>query len=250
MPVVKCTQSDDLLRSAVVLDLGDLRREGERIIGAARAEADQILALARSEAERLRREASDKGYAQGLARGMSDGRSKGEEAGRAQAFAEHQEQLDALLTRWNAGIERWEAERGRWMLEAREDVLRFACRFASRIVHRQIDLDPSIVVDQVAAALSLLTQPSRARVTVNPADVALIDAALPGLRQRLADAPEIEVAADDSISRGGCRVSAGRGVVDATIETQIDRLVDALLPRREPGPGGSDDATPRPETAP
>lgn len=231
MTVVKSIQTDDLLRSAVVLDLGDLRRQGERILAQARSEADQILAMARAEAERLKREAAGKGHAEGLARGLQEGHAKGEAAGRERAYAEQREQLAALLERWGAAVEHWEAERGRWMLEAREDVLRFACRFAERVVHRTVKLDPTIVVDQVATTLDLLMQPSRVRITVHPDDRPLVEAALPGLQRRIGEMAHLNLETDQAVERGGCVLGTDRGRVDATIERQIERIVDALLPR-------------------
>ena len=53
MPIVKKIHARELLRSAVVLDLGDVGREAADLIEVARNEAESLLADARIEAARL-----------------------------------------------------------------------------------------------------------------------------------------------------------------------------------------------------
>ena len=66
MPIVKNAQARELLGSAVVLDLADVRREAVDIVTSARLEADAIVDAARQEAARLTGIAAETGRTEGL----------------------------------------------------------------------------------------------------------------------------------------------------------------------------------------
>jgi flagellar biosynthesis/type III secretory pathway protein FliH len=239
MPVIKHANSDAAVRSAIVLDLGDLRRQGEVLIERARAEAERIIAEAQEEATALIAGADAKGFAQGEARGLESGHRDGAEAGRREATEALRAQFQGLAASWTAGLAAWEDERDAMLRGAREDVLALAIALARKIVLRTPIVDPTVVQDQLAAALELMNTPSALSIRVHPEDEALLQDVLPELLDALAACGHAEIDADEGMARGGCIVSAGRGVVDATLEAQLDRIADLLLP--EP-PEVADDA--------
>jgi flagellar assembly protein FliH len=232
MAIIKQAQTDRLVKDAVVLDLGDLKREGERIIAAARAQADQVLAAARAEAARLTGEADARGFEAGLSRGMAEGRPRGEDAGRAEALRAHGSQLETLVEAWTAALDRWVADRDGLILEAHRDLVALAVAIAETIVHRVIEHDPAIIVAQVEDALRLLSTPTAVVVSINPADHPVLEAAIPSLLERLRCCSQISLADDAGVDRGGCIITTAGGTIDAAIATQIGRIVDALLPPR------------------
>ena len=58
----------------------------------------------------------------------------------------------------------------------------------------------------------------------------VLERALPGLLEKAHLTEGIELVEVDEISRGGCMVSTVEGSVDARIETQLERITEALLP--------------------
>jgi flagellar biosynthesis/type III secretory pathway protein FliH len=231
MALIRHSAAQTLARDAVVLDLGDLVRQGETIKAKARAEADQILAAAKAERDRLVAGAAEDGRAQGFARGQEEGRKQGQEAGRLAALAEFREKLATLDKGWTAGLGAFGAERERMLLEAKTDVVRLAATVAELVTKRIVELKPEVVSDQVGAVLSLLTRPTRLTLAVNPDDEPLVREALPGLCQRFAAAAHVEITGDASVGRGGCLArTSGGGVIDATVRTQLERIAETLLP--------------------
>lgn len=228
MPLIKQANSNSLVRDAIVLDLGDLRRQADAIVEDARVEAAALLAAARSEAEEITRNAAPEGRAQGIAAG----RIEGERLGRADAIKQVSDQLAQLMRRWTDAIDRWERERAAMMLAAREDVIALAIEIARNVVHRRIEVDPSLVVDQVESALAMVARPTSLRIAVHPADRALVEEALPAIVVRFADAASIALVEREDVERGGCIVSTAGGEIDANISTQIERLAESLLPAR------------------
>jgi len=68
---------------------------------------------------------------------------------------------------------------------------------------------------------------------VCPLDRGAIDEALPGLLARYSQAQHIEVVDDASLGRGSVVARLAGGEIDATIGTQLVRLVEALVPADE-----------------
>ena len=238
MAVIKNVQSDRILKTAVVLDLGDLKNQGECLLNQARAEAERIINEAQLESQRLIGEAAGKGHEEGLQRGIEEGRRQGAEEARGQVLDEYASVLQELQKRWIEAMNRWETERSEMLLNAREEILTFAFVLAEKIVHRAIEFDPGVVKDQVVAALRLIANPTSVRIVVHPQDREMLDYALPEIIERMHALEQIELLEDESMLRGGCRVITKGGEIDATIDTQFTRIVETLLPdskRRDSG---------------
>jgi flagellar biosynthesis/type III secretory pathway protein FliH len=239
MALIRHSNAATIARDAVVLDLGDLRRQGEIIKLRAREEAERIVAEARAERERLLKTAAEEGRAAGVAKGIEEGRKKGEDAGKAAAMAEFKQRLDALEKAWGAALAGFDAQREQLLMDARQEVVRLALRIGELVTKRAVAADPDRAADQVGAILQALTRPTRAVVAVHPDDRATVERALPALAARIAGAQHVELVADESLSRGSCVLrAAGGGEIDGTIETQLGRIAAALLPAEDPAGAG------------
>jgi len=231
MAVIRQSIADRVAQDAIVLDLGDLSRQGDQVRARAMAEAESMLAKAQIERRRLLASATEeglaKGHAEGLAKGLDEGRAKGHDA----ALAERRQQLDTLAAGWGAALAKFEQDRDGLLLEAREDVLRLAIMLGERVTRRKVATDPQVVVSQLETVLSLIAQPTRLAVTVNAEDEALARDALPALMARFPAAQHVDLKPDPALPRGSCNaMTAGGGRIDASIPTQLDRIAHALLP--------------------
>jgi flagellar assembly protein FliH len=241
MALIRQATAATMARDALVLDLGDLKRQADAVRARAQADAHRILADANAERERILHTAAEEGHAQGLARGMEDGFSRGRAQGLAEARSDLKTRLETLDQRWSDALDSLEKDRDRILLEAREDVLRLAIAMGELVAKRHISASPQAVIDQVAAALSLLSQPTRTTIRVHPDDLTLVQDALPTLAATIAAAAHAELAPDASLQPGDCilRTPSG-GEIDASISAQLHRIAEALLPRegraQEPPP--------------
>jgi flagellar biosynthesis/type III secretory pathway protein FliH len=230
MPLVKSEHAHAEAKGAVVLDLGDLRAEAERIVAEARVEAERIVAAARVRERELIEGAAERGYAEGVARGEAEGLEQGRAAGHAAAAAECSERFATIAARWEETLERWESEFVALLQAARDDVLAFAFAMARKVVLRVPEVDPTVVGDQMTEALSYLSRPSAITVVVHPDDRPIIETVLPAVTARLESGLHAHIETDGTITRGGCILRTGHGLVDATLDTQIDRIAASLLP--------------------
>ncbi len=230
MPLIKRDKSSQLVKSAIVLDLGDLQREADRIIEQARLEAERIIADAKQAAAETNASAGEEGYEVGRTKGLEEGRTEGLKGGRDEAKNEAEHRLQSITESWDDALQRWEDERSAMLLAAREDVLTFAFSLARKVVGRLLETNPEVVRDQLSETLSKLSRPTSVSVVINPEDRPLIEEILPELSERIARCEHAEIQGDDTIGRGGCVVRTASGYIDATIEKQLDRLASALLP--------------------
>src|SRR5690606_18935682 len=114
--------------------------------------------------------------------------------------------------------------------EAKQMVIEFALKVAEKLVHRVIEVDPSVVTDQVAGALAHVLRPLEVIVRLNPEDQPILQEALPDLMDEFQRLEHVKLVEDAEVTRGGCVVTYGEGEIDATIETQIRRVIDLILP--------------------
>ena len=234
MPLIRNKQAEHITHRAVALELDDVRAEACALIESARAEAAKIvseaLAAAKQQRESIFEAARAEGERVGYEKGFEAGRSEAMEKVLAESLGPYRELLDRLAPVWAEELERFGQERERLMEEARREVLTFAMEIARRVVHRTIGTDESVCVDQVAEAVRLIGRPTQLRISIAPEDRDVLERALPGVLQAANLACDVEVVEDTEISRGGCRLWTQEGAVDATIETQLSRIAEALVP--------------------
>ncbi|MBC7772623.1 MAG: hypothetical protein H7210_09035 [Pyrinomonadaceae bacterium] len=246
MALIRNSVAQDLTRDAIVMDLADVRVQADLIVEHAMKRAQAL--VTESEAERLRQitGAAQLGQKDGYAKGLAEGRQTGLTQGREEGLREARPKLDEVQTAWAAALTDFQARREDLLLDARTTILDLAICIASKIVKRTIELDASVVVDQIATVLELVVMPSKLVVSINPEDRALVESSLPTLMASCRTARHVELAEDPSVSRGSCRAVAQREItagsttsggegtleINATIEHQLKRITDALLPKQ------------------
>jgi flagellar assembly protein FliH len=242
MPILKAQQHTPFVKDAIVLDLGDIGRQAARLRMAAETKAAAIMTDAEKKARALIEGAEARGFDQGKQAGFVQGLEEGREQGAAEALASMRDQLQQVQTAWIDVAQQLDNGRKEMMLEARQAVLNFALQLAEKLVHRVIEVDPTVVVDQVAGALSHVLRPMDVAVQVHPEDKPLLERSMPELMAEFPRLGHIALRENEDVSRGGCVVTYGQGEVDATLETQMRRIVDLVLPGATPGEGYPDAA--------
>jgi flagellar assembly protein FliH len=102
------------------------------------------------------------------------------------------------------------------------DVMELAVGMARRVLHREVQLDPDILLAMARVALGRLGTRVVATAHLHPADLAALGPA--------PAAPEgLTLAADPDLPRGGCRLVADSGEVDLGIDAQMTELARQLL---------------------
>lgn len=232
MPLIKSSTKGPDMQSAVVLHLGDLRREAERLEADAIARANQIVEEAKQERSRLIADADALGHREGHERGYAEGFEKGRTEGHAAGVQQAQQDGKIMLESWQQALDRFEQARENMLHDARADMLRLAAIVAEKVTRRAVELDPALVARQLEGALELVQRPTRLIICIHPDDRTSAEEVLPTLLQRLHHATHAQLHDDPALTRGSVVIRTEHGIIDASIDTQIARLVDAILPRQ------------------
>lgn len=243
MALIKRADAETHGHTRVRLDLGDLGRRGEMLREAAVTEAERIVREAHAERARILAGAAEEGRAEGHAQGFSEGHAEGREQGKAEAIAEFREKLAECDASWSAAMEEFLAQRESLLVESRRGVIELAVAIAERVVHRAIELDTAAVEVQLREVLSLVAAPATLIVRIHPDDEELVRDVVPRLREKFVGGIHMRLQTDSTVSRGSCAVrTLGGSSIDATVETQLDRIVRDLLPDREAEQGAEREA--------
>lgn len=192
------------------------------------AEAALLLAQARQEAEEIRLAAHATGLAQGRQDGLAQGLAEGKQAGRDQALAEARERLTQLVQSLAQTAAALDA--GRRQLEAQglTEVIALAATIARRVTKRQGIVDPQVLLANLGEAMKLAVSSADIRIGLHPSQIALLQSALPDFLKTWPHLQHVELIEDAAIAPGGCRIFTCHGQVDADLNTQLDRVIDAL----------------------
>ena len=231
MGVIKRADLESYTRNAVPMDLGDLHARGEALVRAARDEANAILQRAQEERERLIEGAREEGHAEGFGQGEAEGREAGHAEGIELALREHAQRLEQIGGSWAAALDGFEQERAEMMLEAKREIVELAAHIAARVIKRSVELDPEVVTDQLDSVLETLVTPTKLRIRVSPEDQALLERVMGPMIERCAMCEHATIVEDPALAPGSVVASTGEGgEIDASISTQLDRIVAALMP--------------------
>ncbi len=234
MGLIKRADVKQYTHDALVLDLQDLEKHGQAVIEAAQAQAQQILRDAHALRDRLVSNATDDGHDQGYKKGFEEGLADGVAKGIEEARAAQAQLLDQLSQMWIAQLDVFEQQRDTMLEQARTQIVELGAMIAQRVTRRVIELDPTVVLKEMQAILSSMTESTRLVLLVHPDDIELAQAQLPAMIERFASCEHAQIVTDPTLERGSCvaRTASG-GIIDASITTQLDRIISALLPAGE-----------------
>jgi flagellar assembly protein FliH len=233
MPLIRQSNRHEIARDAVVLDLGDLRRQADALKQHALDEAQALREQGAIERERLIAGGREQGFAEGRVTGLAEGRAAGLAEGRAQALAEHNAALTKLEKSWEHALRDFSAARDEMLEQAKIDVIRLAIEVANKIT-RNAAANSAAICAQLEDVLKAAARATKLVILIHPEDEAFARQALPALIARLAPGGHAEITSENSVPRGTCVARCGvtGARIDASIETQLARIADALLPRR------------------
>jgi type III secretion system HrpE/YscL family protein len=174
----------------------------------AMAWAESIREEARLESEKLVSEATQE---------ATRIRDQAREQGRKEARAE----ANALLVK--ARI-----EREKLIANAEPQLVGLGRRIAEKIIGRELEVNPDVIVDVVRQALQTVKQQREIIVRVNPGDLSALQGRRGDVIAALARAKDVDLRADPDIGAGGCVVESELGTIDAQLDTQLG-VIERLL---------------------
>ncbi len=180
------------------------RRTGNRRRGYRRIDDRNLISRAQEEAVQIKQNAYQEGYEQGMQQATAD-------------IVSFKNVLAAFM-----GAE------DRIFQQIAPNILDLSLSIAEKIIKQEVK-DVNVVTNMVMDTLKLLSKNEpKIIIRVNPIQVQYLKDTLPDKIQALGIETNLSVLSDDSISEGGCIIQTNNGMVDATVESQLEIVRKAL----------------------
>lgn len=148
--------------------------------------------------------------------------------GRQDGLQEAESKLDSTHQTLAAALEEVSRLRETLARNSRQDMLRLVMAVAEQVIRRELQVDPKVVLTVLDEALKASVQADQYRIQVNPADLERVTEQKPLFLASMSGLKNLNIEGNDSVSAGGCRIESDLGEVDATIESQLDSIQQAL----------------------
>ena len=210
--------------------MADIEAAARSILLRARRQAEELIATAQREADELKEAGRAEGLLEGFQKGNADGIKQGWEAGKRDAFEKHQQEFAAAVEALKAAALEIESRRFDLEADGLREVVLLAAAVARKVTKRQGVIDEQVLADNLIEAMKLAVGAADVRIAIHPSQRATLAEALQQLRINWPALKHIELVDDAALSPGGCRVFTLGGAVDADLDSQLDRVIEDLLP--------------------
>lgn len=206
------------------------------------AELERLSIEEKVEREALLRlkEFQEAAYREAYQLGLDEGRERALQE-RSAELTEKIEHLDELLR----SLETLKAD----LVACNEtQIVRLVFYMVKRLIYRELNLAPEIVLDAVREALLSAQSDENVTVRLSPSDLQFIESVKDKFGKEFEALKRAKLDSGDEIMSGGCIVETNFGDVNATLEQRLERLwasVEEKLPKvkavMSAGPMGSSD---------
>ncbi|CUS31637.1 putative Flagellar biosynthesis protein FliH with response regulator receiver domain (Modular protein) [Candidatus Nitrospira nitrificans] len=152
---------------------------------------------------------------------------RGLEDGRRYADAQRQQDFSVLTE----AVGKFDAARSALQQTIDDEVIALALQIVSKILHDSAESGREQIVTQVKAALGAVPEADGVVIQAHPADAAVLEAVRAELTGRRQVALKLAIEPVASLPRGSCLLHTATRLVDASLDTQLLRLGDALRNR-------------------
>ena len=181
------------------------RRRGSRRRGYRRIDDRNLVSRAQDEAENIKKAAFEEGYRKGLEQSSAD----------IETFRSN------LKNFLNAPKEVYEY--------IAPDILEISIEIAKKIIKKEMESDPQVLINTIVDVLKTVSKNEpKISIRVRPQAVQFIKDALQSITYEYGVEAKINIIADPSVEEGGCVFQTNNGIVDASVDTQIEIIKKAL----------------------
>lgn len=181
------------------------RRTGNRRRGYRRIDDRNLVSRAQDEAAQIKQSAYQEGYNAGIQQAQAD-------------LENFRNVMGAFMGAENRVFE-----------EVTPHIMEIAMEIAQKIIKTEIKEDPQIVLNTILDVLKTLSKNEpKIILRVNPVQVQYIKDTLPEQIRLLGMETKLSILSDESITEGGCIVQTNNGLVDASIEAQLEIIQTAI----------------------
>lgn len=208
--------------------LQDVARDAEAILAHARAQASAILESARREAVTIAQTQAKRAYQSGLEEGRAAGRAAIIAEAREKTLTEQRARLSSAIDGLQSLLTALHSQRHALHATAEQGVVRLAIAIAERVCKTHVAASNEAALANMRHLLEMVRHEPRIQLHMHPEDLADARALAEAFFARIEKNPQLRFVEDATVGRGGCRITTREGALDATLETQLARVAEAL----------------------
>ena len=181
------------------------RRRGDRRRGYRRIDDRNLISRAQEEADTIKETAAKEGYRAGIEQAESD--------------------IIALRSK----IADFVSSKREVFEYIAPDILEISVDIAQKIIKKEVSQNPEIILDSILDVMKNISKDEpKITIRLNPLQVDLVRTELPEYISSMGIEAKITVVADDTVTEGGCILNTNNGIVDASLDTQLEIIKEAL----------------------
>ncbi len=181
------------------------RRRGSRRRGYRRIDDRNLVSRAQEDAENIKKSAFEEGYRAGIEKSQAD-------------------------------LEKFRNELANFMSARKDvfeyiapDILEISVDIAKKIIKKEVESDPQVLINTIIDVLKSVSKSEpKIVIRVRPQAVQFIKDTIPNITYQYGIDSKINIVADPSVEEGGCIFQTNNGIVDASIDTQVEIIKKAL----------------------
>jgi flagellar biosynthesis/type III secretory pathway protein FliH len=109
------------------------------------------------------------------------------------------------------------------------DLLEICVDITKKIIKKELESDPQVLINTIIDVLKTVSKNEpKIVIKVRPQAVQFIKDTIPNITYQYGIDSKISIIADPSIEDGGCIFQTNNGIVDASIDTQLEIIKKAL----------------------
>jgi len=189
--------------------------------------------------EQLKKDAFDRGYAEGLQKGLQEGSQKGLQEGLQKGKEDGLREglkaggenaaarIEEMTRHYTDTLAEVAAFKDTLRAQVEKEVVRLSLAVAKKIVHREIHIDPTIIHTLVRVALERVSGKSVVTVRLSPPDYEYMTSKHAGMAAE--EGREIKFESDSAIAQGDCVINTETGDIDARIEEEFKEVESSFF---------------------
>ena len=181
------------------------RRRGTRRRGYRRIDDRNLVSRAQEEAENIKKSAFEEGYRKGL------------------------EQANNDIGQFRTNINQFLGAPKEVFEYIAPDILEISIDIAKKIIKKEVESDPQVLIETIMDVLKTVSKNEpKINIRVKPQAAAFVKDTLPTVTYQYGIDAKINIIADPSVEDGGCIFQTNNGIVDASVDTQLEIIKKAL----------------------
>lgn len=233
MVLLKAKEFDQETTTKKAFNFNDIAAEAKLIMEEARRRRREMFDQALKEIDQTRQQVQALGHQQGYEKGLAQGQKEGHQQALQESRQNFAQISEELLNTLRASCQQFDQCKHELLWQAEQNMVTLALAVARKVIKQAGMLSTDVALENVKAALDMITGKTDVVVKLNPDDIEHLKELTEKNEKLLGKYDSISFETDEKLTPGSCRVCTSQGEIDARLETQINRIANELLMTRE-----------------